>query len=359
MNKPFYILAINPGSTSTKIAVFNHDTLLFKDSISHKQETLKTYQTIVSQFQFRLNTIKDALAKHQFDLKSLNSIVSRGGMLKPIESGTYLINDAVIHDLKNAKYGEHASNLGALIAYELSNELKIDAYFVDPVVVDEMTDIAKMTGLKSIKRRSIFHALNQKMVAKRYAKEHNKPYESLNLIVCHLGGGISVGAHHLGRVIDVNNALNGDGPMSPERTGSLPVIDLIDYIYTHKPSKESLLKLIAGGGGFVNHLNTNEGLKVMEMINEGNTYAKEVLEAMCYQVAKEIGSMACVLSGKIDGIILTGGLSYNATIVSLIKSRIDFLAPITVYEGEDEMLALALGVLTCKDHKDQIKHYGG
>ncbi|MBC7194519.1 MAG: butyrate kinase, partial [Caldisericia bacterium] len=287
----------------------------------------------------------------------ISCIVGRGGLIKPVESGTYIINEKMIEDLKEAKRGEHASNLGAIIAYEIAKELKIPAYIVDPVVVDEMDDVARISGLKGIERKSIFHALNQKAVARRAAKDLGKKYEDVNLIVVHLGGGISVGAHRKGRVVDVNNALNGDGPFAPERAGGLPTQDLVDLCFSGKYTFDEMKKKLAGEGGLVSHLGTNDAREVEKRIENGDSYARLVYEAMAYQVSRTIGEMAAVLKGEIDAIVITGGIAYSKMLVDWIRERVSFLGKILVYPGEDEMEALALGALRVLRKEEEPKIY--
>ncbi|HEK85619.1 MAG TPA: butyrate kinase, partial [Candidatus Aminicenantes bacterium] len=281
----------------------------------------------------------------------------RGGLLRPIPSGTYLVTQKMLEDLKAEVQGAHASNLGAMIAHSIASELNIPAYIVDPVVVDEMEEIAKITGLPMIRRRSILHALNQKKVARQAAKDLGQPYEELNLIVVHLGGGISVGAHQKGRVVDVNNALNGDGPFAPERAGSLPAADLVELCFSGKYAKAEIKKLLAGKGGIVAHLGTNDMRVVEEMVKNGDPKATLIIQAMAYNVAKWIGVMATVLQGEVDGIVLTGGLAYYGYFVNLIKERCSFIAPFYIYPGEDEMRALLEGALRVWRGEEKAKIY--
>ncbi|MBM7562813.1 butyrate kinase [Fusibacter tunisiensis] len=341
----FRILAINPGSTSTKIAVYDNEREVFETTLRHSNEEIAKYEKVADQFEFRKQVILAILEENEINLTKLNAVVGRGGLLKPIKGGTYSVNEKMIEDIKAAQMGEHASNLGALIAQEIASQLNIPAYIVDPVVVDEMSEIARISGMPDISRVSIFHALNQKAVARRYASEHNRNYRDLNLIVAHLGGGISVGAHEKGNVVDVNNALDGEGPFSPERSGGLPIGDLAKMCYSGKYTHAEIKKKITGKGGLVAYLGTNDGRDVEAMIQKGDEKAKLVFEAMAYQVAKEIGSCAAVLKGHVDAIVLTGGLAYGQMLVDWIKSRVAFIGDVVVYAGEDEMSALALGGL--------------
>ncbi len=336
------ILVINPGSTSTKIAVYEDEKPMFEKTIRHDSEEIKQFPNIASQMQYRKKFIIDCLKENKVDPKGLSFIVARGGLLKPLTGGTYLVNDKMVHDLVHAKL-QHASNLAGIIAKEMSDELNIKSYIVDPVVVDELEPIARVSGFPQIERQSIFHALNQKAVSRKYAKENNTKYEELNLIVAHMGGGISVGAHKKGQVIDVNNALNGDGPMSPERSGGVPIGQLMEMCFSGEWTHDELKRLNVGRGGLTAYLNDNSAINAENRALAGEAEAKLVYDAMSYQVAKEIGTCAAVLKGQVDQIILTGGLAYSKLTVNFIKEHVGFIAPITVYPGENEMEALALG----------------
>ena len=338
-------LIINPGSTSTKIGVFEDETLLFEETLRHSTEEIAQYASIVDQKDFRKQIILDLLEKKNFDIKSLQVIVGRGGMLKPIPGGTYAVSDELLEDLKIGKQGQHASNLGGILAREIGDSIGVPSYIVDPVVVDELMPIARYSGVPELPRTSVFHALNQKAVAKRYAKEKGVAYDSLNLIVVHMGGGVSVGAHEKGRVIDVFNALDGDGAFSPERAGAVPSGALIKMCFSGEYTEKEVYKKIVGGGGFNAYLGTNDMRDVAKMIDEGDSHADEVREAFILQVCKNIGSMSCVLKGKVDQIIVTGGIAYNKAVVDKMEERAGFIAPFTVYPGEDELLALTQGAL--------------
>ena len=350
-------LIINPGSTSTKIGVFEDETLLFEETLRHSTEEIAQYASIVDQKDFRKQIILDLLKEKNFDIRSLQVIVGRGGMLKPIPGGTYAVSDDLLHDLKIGKQGQHASNLGGILAREIGDEIGVPSYIVDPVVVDELMPIARYSGVPELPRTSVFHALNQKAVAKRYAKEKGVPYESLNLIVVHMGGGVSVGAHEKGRVIDVFNALDGDGAFSPERAGAVPSGALIKMCFSGKYTEKEVYKKIVGGGGFNAYLGTNDMRDVAKMIDEGDTHADEVREAFILQVCKNIGSMSCVLKGKVDAIIVTGGIAYNKAVVDKMEERAGFIAPFTVYPGEDELLALAQGALRVLNGEEKAMEY--
>lgn len=339
------VLVINPGSTSTKIGVYEDEQAVLVETLRHSAEEIARFEHVADQFHFRKDVILDVLKKNGVELSSLDGVVGRGGLFKPIPSGTYGVNDAMILDVKNPTRGEHASNLGCLIARQIGSDLAIPAFIVDPVVVDEMQSLARYSGLPEIQRVSIFHALNQKAVARRYAKEQGTAYRDLNLIVVHMGGGISVGAHEKGRVIDVNNALNGEGPYSPERSGGLPVADLVKLCFSGQYSEEQMLKRLTGQGGVVAYLGTNNMMEVEERAMSGDPLARLVFEGMAYQTVKEIGAAACVLKGQVDQILLTGGIVYSKPMMDLIVERVRFIAPVTLYPGEDELLALAQGGL--------------
>lgn len=351
------ILAINPGSTSTKIAVYDNDQEVFETTLRHSTEEIEAYNTIFDQYDFRKKVILDALDDNSINLSKLSAVVGRGGLLKPIEGGTYEVDDNLLDDLKVGVLGEHASNLGGVLAYEIASKLNIPSYIVDPVVVDELDDIARISGMPEIERKSIFHALNQKAVARRLANDLNKEYDSLNLIVAHLGGGVSVGAHKNGRVVEVNNALDGEGPFSPERSGGVPIGDLAKMCFSGDYTHGEIKKMITGNGGLNAYLGTNDGRDVLKMIENGDQKAELVFKAMAYQVSKEIGACATVLKGKVDGIILTGGLAYGKDLVSWIESSVDFISKVYVYPGEDEMKALAEGGLRVLEGKESAKKY--
>lgn len=355
----FRILTINPGSTSTKIAVYDDDKEFMESTIRHDSKEIDKYDSIIDQYEFRKHVILSELQKNKVDINTLSAVVGRGGLLAPMEGGTYPVNKKMIDDLKTAKLGDHASNLGGLIADEISAELGIPAFIVDPVVVDEMQPIARISGSPLIKRISIFHALNQKSVARRYAESIKKPYNQVNLIVAHLGGGVSVGAHEMGMVVDVNNALDGEGPFSPERSGGLPVGDLAKLCYSGKYSHDDIKKMIKGQGGLTAYLGTNNGKEIEDRVVAGDKEARLILGAMCYQVAKEIGAAATVLKGRVDAIILTGGLAYGKFITDFIEERVKFIAPVIIMAGEDEMVALSQGALRVLRGKEQPKDYTG
>lgn len=354
---PYRILTINPGSTSTKIAVFDDEEPVFVYTLRHSTEETSKFSTVYEQFSFREKLILDVLKEKNIDLHSLDAIVGRGGLLKPIEGGTYAVNDNMLEDLKKGVQGFHISNLGAILAYETAKPLNIPSFTVDPVVVDEFEPVARISGTPEIERRSVFHALNQKAVAKRYARESNRKYEELNLIVAHLGSGVSVGVHKHGRVVDHNNALDGEGPFSPERTGGLPAGDLIRLCYSGKYTEAEMIKKITSQGGYVAYFNTADAKYIEEKAGEGDKKAKLIHDAMAYQISKEIGKCAAALKGKVDAIILTGGMAYGKALIDYIKDHVSFIAPIVVYPGEDEMLALAQGGLRVLRGEECAREY--
>ena len=350
-------LIINPGSTSTKIGVFEDETLLFEETLRHSTEEIASYASIVDQKDFRKDIIVDLLKQKDFDIHSLQVVVGRGGMLKPISGGTYPVTDALLEDLKAGVQGQHASNLGGILAREIADSIGVPSYIAHPAVVDELVPEARYSGVPELPRVSIFHALNQKAVAKRYAKETGKAYDSMNLIVVHMGGGVSVGAHRAGKVIDVFNALDGDGAFSPERAGGVPNGALIKMCFSGKYTEAEVYKKVVGNGGFNAYLGTNDMRNVDKMVEEGNEKAKLILDAFILQVAKDMGSMACVLEGKVDQIIITGGIAYDKYVVEALKKKAGWIAPVTVYPGEDELLALAQSALRVMNGEEKAMEY--
>ncbi|MFA6922858.1 MAG: butyrate kinase [Bacteroidales bacterium] len=344
-NSPL-ILVVNPGSTSTKIAVYYNNKSIFQNNITHSAEEIGRFKKISDQYEFRKNIILEELKNAGININNIVIIIGRGGLVKPIKSGVYEVNEKMIKDIKNEALGQHASNLGGLIAQDIAKSLpKAKAYIADPVVVDELEDIARVAGHPAFERISIFHALNQKIIAKTYAKSRVQKYEDLNLIVAHIGGGVTIGSHKKGRVIDVNQGLDGEGPFSPERSGTLPVGALVKLCFSGKYSQDEIKKMITGKGGLTAYLGTNNALEVEERIRKGDKKAKFIYEAMAYQIAKEIGSASAVLFGKVDAILITGGVAYDEIFVNWIKERVEFIAPVFVYPGEDEMKALAINAL--------------
>ncbi|MFV0531982.1 MAG: butyrate kinase [Flavobacteriales bacterium] len=351
------ILIINPGSTSTKIALYEDIKELWEYNFKHSTEELHPFKTIPSQLNFRKNMVLDYFKKQKVSLQDVEVIMARGGLLKPIESGIYLINSQMISDLKNAVL-QHASNLAAMIAFELKNENpNLKTYIADPVVVDELDELARYSGHPLFPRKSIFHALNHKAVARNYAEKIGKKYEDLNLLVAHLGGGITVGTHKKGKVIDVNQGLDGEGCFSPERSGTLPVGDIIRASFSGNYTEKELLKMVVGEGGMTAYMNTNNALEIEKRALAGNKKAQKVYQALAWQLGKEIGSYATVLEGKVDAIILTGGLAYSQYFIDFLKPKITFIAPIEIYAGENEMEALAQNAVWLKQGKIKLKEY--
>ena len=353
----YKLLIINPGSTSTKIGVYEVEKEILEETLRHSAEEILKYDTIFDQLDFRKEVILKVLKEKGIDINESDAVVGRGGMLKPIEGGTYEVNEAMVEDLKIGVQGPHASNLGGILSNEIAKEIGKRAFIVDPVVVDEMEDVARLSGVPELPRKSKFHALNQKAVAKRYAKEHNTSYEDVNLIVVHMGGGVSVGAHRKGRVIDVNNALDGDGPFSPERAGGVPSGELLEMCFSGKYSKEEVYKKLVGKGGFVAYANTNDARDLIKLSQEGDEKGSLIFNAFIYQIAKEIGSMAVVLDGDVDAIVLTGGIAYSDYVTNAINKKVKWIAPMVVYSGEDELLALAQGAIRVLDGVEEAKIY--
>jgi butyrate kinase len=355
----YRILVINPGSTSTKLGLFLRDKRQHVESISHPKDELAPFEHIVDQEDFRYRTIVQWLESRGTDATSCHAVVGRGGLLQPLRSGTYLVTPVMIRDLRAGVQGEHASNLGGILAARIAESASCPAYIVDPVVVDELDDCARYTGFPEIRRRSIFHALNHKAVARAAAGKLGKPYTACNLIVAHLGGGISVGAHRHGMVAEVNNALNGEGPFAPERAGTVPAADLVELCFSGRFSKQEVLRRLAGHAGIAAYFGTNNMREIETRIDSGDETARLVLQAMANQVAKEIGRCAVALRGEIDAIVLTGGLAFDARFVGWITEAVSFLAQVLVFPGEDEMQALAEGALRVLDGVEEARTYAG
>lgn len=351
------LLVINPGSTSTKIAVYRGEEAEFTETLRHSAEELQHFSDIIEQLDFRRQLVLEAVRKAGIELDQIAAVVGRGGLLQPIQGGTYTVNERMRADLRNQARGAHASNLGGLIAHQIAAEIGVCAYITDPVCVDEMEPLARISGMPDNPRESLFHALNQKAIARRAAADLGKAYQELNLVIAHMGGGISVGAHRQGRVIDVNNAIPGEGPFSPERCGGVPVGVLVKMCFSGEYSQEKMLKKLVGNGGLVAYLGTNDAVEVEKRIEQGETAASLVYEAMAYQVAKEIGACAAVLKGKVDAVVITGGIAHSRMLVKWITERVEFIAPVKVYPGEDEMAALAQGGLRVFRGQEQAKEY--
>lgn len=337
------ILAINPGSTSTKVAYFEDLDCSSSCTLRHDLQELSGFNSIMDQLAFRKQLISDFIKEEDIELCSLSAAVGRGGLLKPLRGGTYRVNAAMLDDLSHARYGEHASNLGAIIASELAEPYSVPSFIVNPIVVDEMWPPARYSGMAGLQRKSIFHALNQKAAAMKAADKLGKTYGEVDLVVAHLGGGISVAAHHRGNVVDVSNGLE-EGPFTPERTGSLPVLQLAELCFNGGSKLEEIKKQLVGRGGLISYLGSSDCLKAEKAASAGDKETLAVLEAMSYQIAKEIGAYSAVLSGKVDAVVITGGLAYSSLITGQIEKIVRYIAPIMVFPGEDEMLAMAEGV---------------
>ena len=354
----FRILAINPGSTSTKIAVFQGNNPVFVRTITHSSEELSKFEKVTDQYAFRKEIIYKQLEEAGVEMESIRAVVGRGGLTKPIPSGVYEVNEAMKHDMANSPMGEHASNLGGFIADDIAKSLpNARAFIADPVVVDELSDLARVSGHPEFSRKSIFHALNQKAIARQHARSIMRKYEELNLIVVHLGGGISIGAHQKGLVVDVNQALDGEGPFSPERSGTLPAADLVRSCFSGKYTQKELLQMIKGKGGMTAFLGTNNAYEVEKRAEAGDEHAKFIFEAMAYQVAKTIGGMSAVLKGEVDGILISGGIAHSKWFVNQVIERVYKIAPVHVYPGEDEMRALAMNGLMVLKGEVEVKEY--
>jgi butyrate kinase len=351
------LLIINPGSTSTKIAVYEDEREILSVNIPHTAEELAPFNKIVEQKALRKDIVLKTLRAKGLEPADLAAVVGRGGLLDPIPSGVYRVNDRMLEDLYQGVQGEHASNLGGLIADEIARPLGIPAFIVDPVVVDELDEWARLSGVPEIRRRSIFHALNHKYSARLACRELGKSYETANLIVCHLGGGISIGVHQQGRVVDVNNALNGEGPIAPERAGTVPAGDLVALAFSGKHAEPDLRKMLTGRGGMVAHLKTNDMRETLKRVAEGDSQAQLVFTAMVLTVAKQVGACAAVLKGRVDGIVLTGGLAFSTEFIDRIKECIRFLGPVFVFPGENEMAALAQAGLRVMRGEDAARAY--
>ena len=352
------ILVINPGSTSTKLALYERGQLVIAENLSHSPAELEACGAVMNQYNLRKKAVASFLLTKNIELYSLTAIVGRGGLTKPLIGGTYRINERMLEDLRSAKWGEHAANLGPLLAYELAQEAGgIPAFIVDPVVVDELDELARISGLPELPRCSKFHALNQKAAARRAAKDLNRSYQELNLIVAHMGGGISIGAHKCGRVVDVNNALDGEGPMTPERSGTLPVGDLIRLCYSSRFTFEEMMRKVKGQGGLMAHLGTTDTREVERRVKEGDEHAELIFKALAYQVAKSICALTAVFGDKPDAIVLTGGMSHSELLTGWIKERVAFLAPVLVYPGEGEMDAMAKGALRVLNREEKVLEY--
>lgn len=358
--KRFRILVINPGSTSTKIAVFQDERLVHEETIRHEQSEFAGMTTVAEQYGVRRDLILQSLDHAGIDLGGIDAISARGGLLEPMKGGTYAVNQKMVRHLKRARRGEHASNLGGLIADSLGKRLKIPAYVVDPVAIDEMDDVARLSGLPEIQRQSLWHALNIRRVARIAAGKLGRNLNQINLVVAHLGGGISVAPLRRGKCIDVNNAISG-GPFSPERAGGLPVIEFMDWVLRNTADREAtrgdLFKTLTRGSGVVAYLATNDMKKVELQAKRGAKKPKLVWDAMVYQISKEIGAMSAALDGKVDAVVLTGGLAYSKKLVSDVRRKVSFIGPLIAFPGEDEFRALAEGALRVLKGEEKARVY--
>jgi butyrate kinase len=359
VSSTYRLLIMNPGSTSTKLAVYEDEQLVHKEDLRHSAEEIGGFSRVYDQYHFRREMILRWLDSVGVHPRTLAAVVGRGGLLKPIPGGTYQVGPPMLADLKAGTYGEHASNLGAALAYEIAQAAGgVPAFIVDPVVVDELEPLARIAGLPGLPRRSVFHALNQKAVARRAARDLGKPYEELNLVIVHLGGGVTVGAHRKGRVIDVNNGLDGEGPMSPERAGTLPTLGLVHLCFSWRYTLPEISRMAVGKGGLVAHLGSNDAREVERRITEEHdAHAETVYRAMAYQVAKEVGRAAVALKGRVDRVILTGGLARSEMLTRWITDRVRWIAPVLLYPGEDEMQALAEGALRVLRGEEKAREY--
>jgi butyrate kinase len=359
MDKKYKIFTINPGSTSTKIALFENDTELFAVNVSHDAAKLKEFGEISDQFPYRKETILGELAKASISLEGVDAFVGRGGGLVSLEGGTYTINETLLHHARIGFTVKHPATLGSQLAYDFATTYGGKAFVVNPPDVDEFDLIARVSGLSDVARESRGHPLNQKEVAIRYATSLGKRYEELNLVISNIGGGISVTAHRKGRMIDSNDVINGDGPMAPTRAGSIPAVAIIKMCYSGKYTEREMYDRITKAGGLVDHLGTSEVREVLERIKNGDTYAKLIYDAMIYQIGKNIGAYATVLKGDVDAILLTGGIANDSYLIEKITDMVGYIAPVKVYAGEFEMEAMAAGALRVLTGQEQPKIYNG
>lgn len=359
MEKTIKILAINPGSTSTKVGVFENEKEIFSANITHDAEKLKEFKEVQDQLDYRSKVVEEELVNAGIDLNTIDVFVGRGGGLVPIEGGVYKVTERLLQDARIGTSGQHPAQLASQICARFVEKYKGEAFVVNPPDTDEFHDLARVTCLKGLYRESRIHALNQKEIALRYCKEKNLSYDDINLIICHLGGGISVTAHHKGKMIDSNDIINGEGSMTPTRVGALPTVKLLKLCFSGKYTEKELYTKLTKNGGLIDHLGTSDAREVEKRISEGDKYAKLVYDAMIYQIGKEVGSMAVVLKGKVDGIILTGGMSHSDYIVSTLKEYVSWIGPITVMAGEFEMEALAAGALRVMRGGEEAKEYTG
>ena len=354
---PNRVLSINPGASSTKVAIYEDENLEVVEVIRHPASEISAFKETLDQLNYRKKIVLDFLSRNKTEIEHLSAVVGRGGAFKPLAGGTYQVNQRMLSDIKEGKIqADHVSNLGALIAYELTKGTGVPAFIVDPVSVDEFPEIARISGLPELERKSLSHALNIKMVGHKAARALIRRYEELELIIVHLGSGISVSAHQRGKMVDVNNANDG-GPFSPQRTGSLPVTGLAKLCFSKKYSYPEIYEMLTKRGGLLAYLGIDDVREVEARIKDGDRKAELIYRAMAYQIAKEIGAMATVLSGKVDSIVLTGGIAHSEKLLGFIEERVKFIAPVMIFPGEDEMEALTLGVLRVLDGREEVKEY--
>ncbi len=353
------VFAINPGSTSTKVALFEGDKKVFSQNITHTADELQAFASISDQLPYRIKAITDALEAVGVSLEGVDAFVGRGGGTATIVGGVYQVNDLMIEDVRSGKVARHPANLGCQIAREFSRTYGGEAFVLNTPSTDEFQDLARLTGIKGVYRHCYVHCLNQKEVAIRFAESVGKRYDEVNVVCAHIGGGISIVVHRHGQMVDGNDCLRGDGPMAPTRTGSLPVRDVISMCFSGKFTEAEAYELMTKHGGIVSHLGTSDMIEVMKMVEAGDAYARLVVDGMCYQIAKEIGAMSVVLAGKVDAILLTGGIAYSDYVVKRISELVGFLAPVRVYAGEYEMEGLASGAIRALDGTEQVREYDG
>jgi butyrate kinase len=353
----FRILALNPGSTSTKLGVYEDAREKISDTLRHTSRELAEFPDIPAQGPFRRKIIAEFLAGAGISADSFDAVIGRGGLLKPVESGVFRVNRVMLTDLETGRYGNHASNLGGILAAEIAERAGCPAFIADPVVVDEMHELARLSGFRGIKRRSVFHALNQKAAARKAASTLGKPYKDCRLIVAHLGGGITVGSHAGGRVIDVNNGLDGDGPMAAERSGTVPAGQLVSFVLDAGDDGLEARKRITGGGGLAGYCGTNDLREIISRMNGGDREAGLTFRTMAYQIAKEISMHGAVLKGSVDRIIITGGMAFEERLTSEISERVAWIAPVDIIPGEEELSALAENALEALRGNREVKEY--
>ncbi|MCK5848313.1 MAG: butyrate kinase [Caldisericia bacterium] len=350
------ILVINPGSTSTKISIYKNNEELLYEEISHPTTELNKFKTVFDQKEFRKSEILKALSEHNFSTVQLHAVVGRGGMLGPISAGTYRVNEKMLLAVQAVQFGQHASNLGCVLAYEIAENNNIPSFVVDPVSVDEFENESYMTGIQDLFHKSLDHPLNCRATMRHFCQEHNYKFETTSCIVVHLGGGVSVSCIKKGRIIDVNNAMES-GPFSANRAGTLPAIDIVNMCYSGEYNKKSMYKKLIKQSGLVSYLGTNDLRDVLKMMDEGNEKAKLIFKALAYQISKEIGGMTAAMAAKPDAILLTGGMAHNDHISNLIKERVSFIAPVYRYPGSDEMKALSEGAHRVLNQEEKAKEY--